>query len=128
MSRAKIFSTFTLLFILFNISENAQQYISVDTSTYTAEQLVRDVFIGSQNAGCITVSNVSTSGWQNFGGSEASYGYFEKGSLPFDISKGIILSTGAVRNAPGPNNVLLDDQDDQWPGDPDLAAALQESV
>lgn len=128
MSRAKIFSTFTLLFILFNISANAQQYISVDTSTYTAEQLVRDVFIGSQNAGCITVSNVSTSGWQNFGGSEASYGYFEKGSLPFDISKGIILSTGAVRNAPGPNNVLLDDQDDQWPGDPDLADALQESV
>lgn len=128
MSRAKIFSSFNLLFILFSISVNAQQYITVDTSTYTAEQLVRDVFIGSQNAGCITVSNVSTTGWQNAGGSESSHGYFEKGSLPFDISKGIILSTGAVRNAPGPNNVLLDDQDDQWQGDPDLAAALQESV
>ncbi|MBH1960018.1 MAG: gliding motility-associated C-terminal domain-containing protein [Flavobacteriia bacterium] len=128
MSRAKIFSSFTLLFMLFNISANAQQYITVATSTYTAEQLVRDVFIGSQNAGCITVSNVSTTGWQNAGGSESSHAYFEKGSLPFDINKGIILSTGAVRNAPGPNNVLLDDQDDQWPGDPDLAAALQESV
>ncbi len=127
MSRAKIFSSFTLLFMLFNITVNAQ-YITVDTSTYTAEQLVRDVFIGSQNAGCITVSNVSATGWQNFGNSASSYGYFEKGSLPFDITKGIILSTGAARNAPGPNNVLLDDQDDQWPGDPDLAAALQESV
>ena len=128
MSRAKIFSSFILLFILFNISVNAQPYIRIDTSTYTAEQLVRDVFIGSQNAGCISISNVSTTGWQNAGGSESSHGYFEKGSLPFDISKGIILSTGAVRNAPGPNNVLLDDQDDQWQGDPDLAAALQESV
>ncbi|WP_332029161.1 choice-of-anchor L domain-containing protein, partial [Kaistella sp.] len=128
MSRANIFSSFALLFMLFNISANAQQYITVDSSAYTAEELVRDIFIGSQNSGCITISNVSANGWQNFGSSSSSYGYFEKGTLPFDINKGIILSTGSIQNAPGPNNVLLDDQDSNWSGDQDLADALQESV
>ena len=128
MSRANIFSSFALLFMLFNISANAQQYITVDSSAYSAEELVRDIFIGSQNSGCITVSNVSAKGWQNFGSSSSSYGYFEKGTLPFDINKGIILSTGSIQNAPGPNNVLLDDQDSNWSGDQDLADALQESV
>ena len=98
MSRAKIFSSFILLFILFSFSVNAQPYIRIDAPTYTAVQLIRDVFIASQNAGCISISNVSTTGWQNAGGSESSHGYFEKGSLPFDISKGIILSTGGTRS------------------------------
>ena len=128
MYRANIFSSFALLFMVFNISANAQQHITVDSSTYSAEELVRDIFIDSQNSGCITVSNVSAKGWQNFGSSSSSYGYFEKGTLPFDINKGIILSTGSVQNAPGPNNVLLDDQDSNWSGDQDLADALQESV
>ena len=118
MSRANIFSSFALLFMLFNISANAQQYVTVDSSTYSAEELVRDIFIDSQNSGCITVSNVSAKGWQNFRSGSSSYGYFEKGTLPFDINKGIILSTRSVQNAPGPNNVLLDDQDSNWSGDP----------
>lgn len=129
MFKHKFFSSgFALLFILISISANAQQYIRVDTSTYTPEQLVKDIFIGSQNAACITVSNVSVKGWQDYGNSTSSYGYFEKGTMNFDIAKGIILSTGNAQNAPGPNtSSVLDDQDSNWFGDQDLADALQEN-
>ena len=71
--------------------KNAQQYISVDTSTFTADQLVKDIFIGAQNASCITISNVTVKGGRDYQGNPVSYGYFEKGTLPFNIDKGIIF-------------------------------------
>lgn len=120
----KILSFWSLLLFA---ALSAQQYISV--SAKTPDQLVRDVLIGSQSASCISVSNVSATGWQDFGSSTTSYGYFEKGTLPFDIDKGIILSTGDLFKVPGPNSSrptinVLDDTDTNWPGDPDLADAL----
>ena len=111
----------SLLFSFFFLAVQSQQYITVTSKS--AQDLVND-FIGTQNASCITVSNVTVTGWQEYGNNPFSYGYFEKGTLPFDIEKGIILSTGNAQNAPGPNNKLLDDKDDQWLGDSDLAAAL----
>lgn len=102
-----------------------QQYITV--SYKSPEELVKEVLIGSRNSSCITISNVSAKGWTDYGNNPFSYGYFEKGTLPFDIEKGIILSTGNVFNAPGPNTVLLDDQDVNWLGDSDLATALGKS-
>lgn len=115
-----------IISILFSVGIKSQ-YITVDTN-YTAESLVRDIFIGPQNASCITVSNFTANGWQNYGTNSSSYGYFDKGTSDFELEKGIILSTGAAINAPGPNNVLLDDQDSSWPGDQDLADALRENV
>ncbi|WHF51217.1 choice-of-anchor L domain-containing protein [Chryseobacterium gotjawalense] len=125
MFRYRFFSSsFALLFILFSISGSAQQYITVDTSTYTPEQLVKDIFIGSQNAACITVSNVSVKGWQDYGNNPFSHGYFEKGTLPFNIEKGLILSTGGAYRAPGPNNGVLSEGDATWLGDKDLEKAV----
>lgn len=103
------------------------QHITVDTN-YDADQLIRDIFIGSQNASCITVSNFSSNGWQNYGNNFSSYGYFDKGGSNFELENGIILSSGAAKNAPGPNNTLLDDQDGSWPGDQDLANALGDNL
>lgn len=109
----------SLVFALFTIAGFSQQYISV--SYKTPDELVRDVFIGTQNAGCISVSNVTVKNWQDYGTISFSYGYFEKGNLPFDLEKGIILSTGAAYKAPGPNNTILSDGNDTtWPGDPDI--------
>lgn len=108
-----------LTFLLLSMLASAQQYISVDTSK-TAEELIKDVFIGAQNASCISVSNISAKGWQDYGSYPLSYGYFEKGSLPFDIDKGVILSTGAANAVPGPNNFVLSDGNASWPVDPDL--------
>ena len=115
--------SFLLAFVF--IAGFSQKYITVTTKT--ADELVRDVFIGSQNASCITVSNISVNGWQDYGNNPFSFGYFEKGTLPFDIEKGVILSTGTVQNAAGPNNRLLDDADVNWLGDVDLANALGNS-
>lgn len=113
----RIFQIFALLFAF--VSVKAQQYVHVDISK-NADELVKDVFIGAQNASCISVSNILLKGWQNYGSYPISYGYFEKGTLPFDIDKGIILSTGAAEGAPGPNNFVLSDGNASWPGDADL--------
>lgn len=111
---------FSLIFFISLNLGKAQQYITV--SSKTADELVKDVFIGPQNASCISVSNISVNGWQDYGNYPFSYGYFEKGTLPFDIEKGIILSTGAAANAAGPNNttIVSDGAGSDWVGDPDL--------
>lgn len=100
------------------------QYINTNI-TYTAQDLV-DKFIGAQNASCITVSNVSATG-ELFGGTDLSYGYFDKGSSNFEIDEGIILSTGRVSKASGPNNNLQSEFVSGWGGDNDLIDVLQQS-
>lgn len=119
----KIFN-YCLIFLFSSVLFPAQ-YISVDTSTYTPEQLVKDIFIGTQNTSCITVSNVSIKGGQNYVSNPISYGYFEKGTLPFNIENGIILSTGSAIQATGPNTTLLSEGDYSWDGDQDLTDAFQ---
>ncbi|MGA9212243.1 choice-of-anchor L domain-containing protein [Kaistella sp.] len=108
----------SLLFGLFFIVGNSQ-YITV--SYKSPDDLVRE-FIGAQNASCITFSNASVKNWQDYDNLKPfSYGYFEKGTLPFDIEKGIILSTGSAIKAPGPNKTTLSDGSGSlWVGDSDL--------
>lgn len=95
------------------------QYITVDTQTYTPEQLVKDVFFGNQNSSCISVENVSISGW-DFGNGNKSYGYFDRNGSGFGMEKGIILSTGSALTAPGPNGYIQSGNDASWIGDRDL--------
>ena len=98
-----------LLLTLITISVRAQ-YISVNTS-YNKDQLVQKLI--DANNTCISVSNVTLSGW-NFdtgnisdgttGTGDLSYGFFTKGTSNFDINEGIILSTGKAKAAQGPND------------------------
>jgi gliding motility-associated-like protein len=94
------------------------QYITVDDS-YTAQQLVENVFAGS---GCGQVSNISVSGG-NLGSSQ-SYGYFTQGTSSFPFLNGIVLSTGAATSAVGPNTGNSSEGNTSWPGDADLQQAL----
>ena len=114
--------TSILVVFLSIFSGKAQQYITV--SSKTADDLVRNVLIGPQNAGCISVSNVTVSGWQDYGTNPFSYGYFKKGTLPFDIDEGVILSTGGAYNSAGPNSGVLSDGNSSWLGDQDLEVAV----
>ena len=104
------------------------QYISVDTN-YTAEQLVRDVFFGTANAGCINVSNITINGW-DFGNGNKSFGYFNRNGSGFEIDQGIILSTGSALEAIGPNdyiqtyNTASPFYTDSWLGDDDLEQSV----
>ena len=108
-----------MLFGLFFQFGNAQ-YISVDEN-YTAQDLVEDVLI---NSPCANVFNISVSGG-NFASGEKSYGFFEATGTGFPFENGIILSTGKINNAPGPNSYLSDDGGSMgWDGDIDLNQAL----
>ena len=106
------------LFFAFLQSAKAQ-YISVNEN-YTAEELIEDVLFSNS---CATVSNVSVSGG-NFGTGEKSWGYFNANNSSFEIEEGIILSSGKINNAIGPNSSLSDDDAPNWSGDSDLNQAL----
>ncbi|BCY28588.1 T9SS type B sorting domain-containing protein [Flavobacterium okayamense] len=109
-----------LLFTLLLLSTPAvSQYISVDQN-YTAQQLVEDVLFSNS---CASVSNVTVSGG-NFGTGEKSWGYFNRNGSAFELEEGIILSTGKINNAVGPNSSLSDDDAPNWNGDSDLNQAL----
>ena len=96
------------------------QVINVNTSTYTVPQLVRDVLI---NKPCVPVNNITWRTGTNFG-STNGIGYFTNTNPAFPLSRGVILSTGNVTNAPGPNSTQLDDGNLAWAGDADLESTL----
>lgn len=96
------------------------QYIATD-ETHTPLQLIENVLI---NSGCASVSNVSVSGG-NFITGEKSWGYFNATGSTFPFADGVILSTGKIIDAQGPNSFISDDGNGMgWIGDLDLNAAL----
>ena len=94
------------------------QYITVNDN-YTAQQLVEDVLI---NNPCANVSNISVNGIAINSGN--SFGYFTAGTSSFPFNDGVILSTGRVVSAIGPNDSILSEGPTSWLGDADLEQAL----
>ena len=110
-----------IIFILFILSFTVSfsQNITVNES-FTPQQLVEKLV----NSGCVTINNFSASGG-NFGSGELSYGYFNANGSSFPFAEGIILSTGRVNSAVGPNTNFSDDGNGiGWTGDSDLNTAL----
>lgn len=96
------------------------QNITVDEGL-TPQYLVNDVLI---NSTCANVFNISVSGG-NFASGEKSFGFFNATGTTFPFQNGIILSTGKIVNAQGPNVTLSDDGGNMgWNGDADLNQAL----
>jgi len=109
-----------LLLSLFSYSQN----ISVDSQTYTPQQLIEAVLIDSDCITNVTVTNVVGG---DFSGTDQSYGFFDATGTIFPFESGIVLSTGRLVNVPGPNNSLSDDNAPNWGGDADLEFALNET-
>lgn len=110
---------FLPLLLFFSISLSAQNISTSETQTPT--QLIQDVLF---NTSCATISNVTVSGG-NFVGGEQSWGYFNANGSAFPFADGIILSTGKIVNAQGPNFFISDDGGSMgWTGDADLNQAL----
>lgn len=108
------------LFVVLIFGTASAQYISTD-ETRTPLQLIENVLI---NSGCASVSNVSVSGG-NFATGEQSWGYFNANGATFPFADGVILSTGKIINAQGPNSFISDDGNGMgWTGDTDLNTAL----
>ncbi len=94
----------------------------VDDTNYTIEELVRDVLVDSNCA--------ETSNYTSFTGTSQrvnGIGYFNANRTDFPYEEGIILSTGKVRDAKGPNIGINDSGDEEWPGDKELRAITNTS-
>ncbi|WP_250432804.1 T9SS type B sorting domain-containing protein [Hanstruepera flava] len=118
MKKALLFLTcFTTVFAW---SQNVQ----VDAQSYTPQQLIEDILIGSD---CITDVMVTNVVGGNFNGTDESYGYFDASGSNFPFANGLVLSTGRSQNVEGPNDSLSDDDAPGWIGDEDLERVLQES-
>jgi gliding motility-associated-like protein len=115
----KIICVFSLLFSVICFSQS----ITVNTSTYSIPQLVNTVLI---NSPCDITSNIHAVTGTNFG-STNGIGYFENTNPNFPMQSGVILSTGNVLNAPGPNTSMLSDGSPTWPGDSQLESMLAQS-
>ncbi|OMP31386.1 hypothetical protein BKM32_06580 [Mangrovimonas sp. DI 80] len=87
----------------------------VDKTTYTVEELVTDVLIDNP---CVEVFNVSYSTGTNFNNPNG-IGYFS-GGQGFPFSEGILLMSGDVSLAEGPNNKQIASGGYDWLGDVDL--------
>ncbi len=84
---------------------------------HTSEQLVKDVFIGGD---CFEVRNIK------YSGDRKAIGSFSDGKESLDIERGVILSTGDIENAHGPNisTRISTDFSDYHPSDKDLETLL----
>ncbi len=119
----KLVLRYSILVLCFFTAVIKAQYIKVNTN-YTAEQLVKDIFIGPQSAGCVSVSNISVSGW-DFGNNDLSYGYFNKNTSNFEMPQGVILSSGSAVHAEGSYSGIQSATDSNWKGDLDLEKAAE---
>lgn len=101
--------------------EDGVTTVSIVTNpNYTPDQLVREVFA---RGACENISNV------NKKGSSAGIGYFENGENAIGLDRGIILATGPISHAHGPNQAT--DRSGNFndnAGDPALAQLSGSSV
>tara|TARA_Y100000991_G_scaffold215047_1_gene204308 strand:- start:1053 stop:3866 length:2814 start_codon:yes stop_codon:yes gene_type:complete len=91
-----------------------------NTSLYTVAELVTDVLIDSE---CNQASNITFSTGTNFG-STNGIGYFESNGSEWPFENGLIMTSGDVSNAAGPETGVLGDGDYNWPGDADLESYI----
>lgn len=105
-----------IVLFFFSAFSGFSQAITVDTTSYSIPELVSKVLV---NSPCIQTSNINWRTGSNFG-SSTGIGYFESSNPNFPIKKGVILSTGSIKDAPGPNTSVQNGGNASWPGDADL--------
>jgi len=101
-----------IVFILFSLTQMAHAQLLIDTSK-SANYLVREVLTGKTDD--LVITRVS------YTGAKESLGLFTT-SLKYNdfFTKGIIMSSGSVWNAPGPNDSRSKSYKTHMPGDNDI--------
>ncbi len=113
-----------LLILALTLAANSiGQAISVNTSTYTVPQLVNTVLI---NSPCVAASNITWKTGTQFN-SANGIGFFQNTNPNFPMHSGVILSTGDVAHAAGPNTAILSDGTSSWTGDASLENTLAQA-
>lgn len=104
----KIYSTICVLLAFAGANQiNAQLTVS---GAMTPAQLVTNVLLGSG----VTVSNIT------YTGATQAIGSFTANSTNLGITGGVLMTCGAITNAPGPNNQTGASVSNNLNGDPDL--------
>lgn len=116
----QIMKKLLLLITLIGFTSGFSQPVTVSTTTHTVPQLVNNVLI---NSPCVNATNITWRTGTNFGSSNG-IGFFQNSNSNFPMQSGVILSTGNVLNAPGPNTSMLSDGSPLWTGDAALEATL----
>ncbi|MDD2634311.1 MAG: choice-of-anchor L domain-containing protein [Bacteroidales bacterium] len=101
------------------IEENSSKALrtsatAINIATGNPEELVQNVLI----SGCVEASNI------NYTGHTESLGFFSSGTPGLDFDSGIILSSGSVLKAKGPNNSPATCTNLQTPGDSLLSSII----
>jgi len=106
-----------LLFLFFLIANNSYSQLIIDNSSMNPAQLVQNVLVG----GGVNISNIVYSG-----SLPNSIGAFSTGGIPTNLgmTSGIIMSTGNVNLAPGPNISGSVGVSNGTGSDPDLAMLI----
>lgn len=114
------------LFILLSIQISYAQYIKVDT-TYTAKQLVEDVFV--KDASGLEISNIKMLTGVDFGSTQG-IGYFSEKTNNFYMQEGVLLTSGRAKRCEGPEDTpkgginAMGEGSKEWIGDADLEAIV----
>ena len=106
------------LFIVFISLGVKGQPLYINPMQYTPNQLVQQVLI----TGCLQAFNVT------YTGDPLSKGYFQSTGTNFAFDAGIILSTGYVLGAVGPNNSGSTSSSTAGVGDPNLNAIIPQTT
>ncbi len=109
--KTKVFFSLMLSVIIFS---SFAQSITTDAVTYTPQQLVENILTSN----CIQVTNIT------FTGASSARGYFDATGTTFPIQTGIMLATGDIFNAQGPNSSGSASNSLGLGGDPDLDALI----
>ena len=109
-----------LLFLLLFNAVCFSQSVTINTSTYTTDQLINDILI---NSPCVSGTNVNSKSG-SFYGSTNGIGYFENSNPNFPFANGVVLTTGNVNKIISPNSTILSDGSSAWLGDTDLEKNL----
>jgi hypothetical protein len=105
-----ILSLTTFIVTVFFLSSGVKAQVLQVSSAITPQQMVQEILIG----GGVVTSNIT------YTGNNISRGKFWGGPGSIGISDGIILTSGNVTVAPGPNNAPGAGADSGQGGDPDL--------
>lgn len=119
--RTNLFFIIVLLSIGSLFSQNKEikgPPITTNNTNYTPQQLVEDVLI----TGCLQASNIT------FTGGATARGYFDANGSNFPFSNGVILASGNISTACGPNGSGSDGTNLGKSGDTDLSDIINDDT
>ena len=113
----KIYTSFLCLMLLTMLQpQQTKAQLVVDTAI-SVSTMLHDFFDNT----CVTISNIT------YNGATAAVGFFDGSGTNLGINAGIMMTSGSVYNAVGPNNTGAVSMANNLPGDPslDVIAAYQ---